>query len=824
MSEQSQPRPATEREIADQNIRRESRRAMAALWLERLARALWPGFAVIAALGGLVLLGVLTELPPLMRLAILAGGLFAALFFTVRGAFRLRRPRAPEALARLDEGVHGRPAQSYSDALATTAPESGTAALWAEHQRRLALCASSLRERGPRPDLARHDRFALRLCALVTLAAGLIGWGASEPGTVSFDDLFSPPGAAATPDIRPALEAWAEPPAYTGAEPVYLTRISGAEPVSLPEGTEITMRAFGVEGAPALSESVSGGASGFEAEDETIHSASFTVASDGEITVTGDGAELGRWRIAVIADEPPSADFTETPGEGARGALSAPWRAKDDYGVVSGELIIRADDEAAQAQSPYGPPRPVERLHLDVPLPWGADAREAEGVLVSDQTGHPLAGAPVIYTLIMRDAAGQEARAEVSGVMPRRYFTHPMAKALAEQSRLVLRYEAGAPRAWDVLAAVTMHPEETFDDDIAYLAARVGVHRLASSIESGADDEALSAADILWRAALRLEDGDLASAAERLARAEERLREAMERGAPDEEIARLMEELRRAIQDYLAEMMRNSLRDQARGQPQEQQQGEGQSLTMEDLERMLRELEEALARGDMEAAQQMLQALAQMMQNLQAGQPGQGQGQGGQGDGLSGQLGDMIGEQQGLADDTFGAMRGGEGAGQGEGGGQGQGENGAGAQRALRDALNGLMGELPGGAGEETRRALEGAGEAMDDAARNLERGDESAALDDQIRALEALREGQRSLGRDMAQGGQGSGPGGRGDDPLGRPGATYGSIEEGGDIPGGISPKKRARELREEIRRRAGERARPEEELDYLNRLLERF
>ena len=34
----------------------------------------------------------------------------------------------------------------------------------------------------------------------------------------------------------------------------------------------------------------------------------------------------------------------------------------------------------------------------------------------------------------------------------------------------------------------------------------------------------------------------------------------------------------------------------------------------------------------------------------------------------------------------------------------------------------------------------------------------------------------------------------------------------------------KRARELMDEIRRRAGERTRPEEELDYLRRLLERF
>ena len=39
-----------------------------------------------------------------------------------------------------------------------------------------------------------------------------------------------------------------------------------------------------------------------------------------------------------------------------------------------------------------------------------------------------------------------------------------------------------------------------------------------------------------------------------------------------------------------------------------------------------------------------------------------------------------------------------------------------------------------------------------------------------------------------------------------------------------GAALGKRARELQDEIRRRAGERQRPEEELDYLERLLDRF
>jgi hypothetical protein len=63
-----------------------------------------------------------------------------------------------------------------------------------------------------------------------------------------------------------------------------------------------------------------------------------------------------------------------------------------------------------------------------------------------------------------------------------------------------------------------------------------------------------------------------------------------------------------------------------------------------------------------------------------------------------------------------------------------------------------------------------------------------------------------------------------QGRDPLGRP-TPEGSgtntedvgIPEGGDI-------RRAREILNELRRRLGDRARPELELDYIERLLEQF
>ena len=124
----------------------------------------------------------------------------------------------------------------------------------------------------------------------------------------------------------------------------------------------------------------------------------------------------------------------------------------------------------------------------------------------------------------------------------------------------------------------------------------------------------------------------------------------------------------------------------------------------------------------------------------------------------------------------------------------------------------------------------------MDGAEQALRDGDLAGAIENQATAMDALREGLRNLGRALAEnetqdpgdGTQSADATGRVEparrDPLGREiGNTgqYGSDEtmlQGQDI------YRRAEDLLNEIRRRAGEQERPEGELDYLRRLLERF
>ena len=205
--------------------------------------------------------------------------------------------------------------------------------------------------------------------------------------------------------------------------------------------------------------------------------------------------------------------------------------------------------------------------------------------------------------------------------------------------------------------------------------------------------------------------------------------------------------------------------------------------------------------------------------NAQSGQSRQNEGQSG-------------GEGRGESHEG----QGGSGSGEGENesaGGDAQGGSLADQQEALRRQLQDQAGNLPGTgeAGEAARDALDQAGRAMENAEEALRQDDLAGAIDEQSRAMEALRDGMRNLGEAMAQqqNQQGQGEsmgqfGGQQSDPLGRQAGQGRELGSQDNLLQGEDVYRRARELLDEIRRRSGEGERPDVELDYLKRLLERF
>ncbi len=304
-----------------------------------------------------------------------------------------------------------------------------------------------------------------------------------------------------------------------------------------------------------------------------------------------------------------------------------------------------------------------------------------------------------------------------------------------------------------------------------------------------------------------------------------------------DEIQKLMEEGRMAeaqeLLDQLSRMMENLKVTEGQGANGPQGPGGKAMKNLQDTLRGQQDLSDDSFRDLQQQFNPGQPGQGPQGQGQQPGQPGQGQGQGQDGQGQQGQDqgdGQMPGQDP----------RPGQGQGQGGDPQQGQGSGSlAERQQALRDELRRQQqGQLPGEGtpeGDAARQALKDAERAMDGAEQALRDGDLSGAIDKQAEAIENLREGLRNMGDAMARNQQEQ-PGGQqgekfGDagremprDPLGRDAGQSGRIGTDQNMLQGEDIYRRARDILDEIRRRAGEQARPKTERDYLRRLLDQF
>ena len=181
---------------------------------------------------------------------------FAVLFaLSTFGLWTLVPLSRREALRRIDRasGLAHRPASVLDDTLATAGRDPSTDALWALHRKRAEAETARLRPGRPSPRAAELDRYALRAGIVVALFACAIVAGLQRYARVvaAFDFGDSP---ALGSSYR--LDAWIDPPAYTGKAPVLLdlavrqrTQDSGASAfrIAVPTGSVVIIRSSGGE-------------------------------------------------------------------------------------------------------------------------------------------------------------------------------------------------------------------------------------------------------------------------------------------------------------------------------------------------------------------------------------------------------------------------------------------------------------------------------------------------------------------------------------------------------------------------------------------------
>jgi uncharacterized protein (TIGR02302 family) len=874
------PKQAQDPERADARLKALARRAEAVIVFERL----WPPLAWAASLAALFLavswFGLWEALPRQARM----GGvlLFAvALGFALAPLARLRRPTREEILARLDRdsGVAHRPAASLADRRAGAEDDPTSAALWALHRLRLSRLVERFAPAAPSPGMARRDPSALRFAALLAAVCAALIAGPERYGRLAsaFDWRG---GAGAATAAR--LDAWIDPPAYADKPPILIALPAPSDTpqtIVAPEDSVLVVRAEagGVEthiegalapvvadAARAKAEAETGGKPGVSAQAGAKPGGPlekrWTIRGDGAFSVSRDGVALGRFTIQAIPAGTPTITLLEPPRANLSGSLTLRYSLADRYGIAGAEAeFLKPFGRDAPSRSLVPPPK------LTLQLPGGPEGT-GEATTTGDLSEHPWAGAQVVMTL---KATGVSGHTGVTPsqliVLPQRQFRNPLARALVEQRRaLILDPDHEPPRVAKAIEALTIAPDLFQTPAGVYLGLREVGARLAGA---RSDADLLAVADLLWAMALHLEDGDSTQAQRDLRAAEQKLREALQRGASDEEVRKLTQELRDAAERYM--------RDLAQQNPPPGADADA-ALPQQDLESMLDHMEDLARNGARQDAEAMLDQLQNMMENMQGAQNPQDDAANRALRKQLGELQKLLRDQQALRDDTFrrdqreqlgrndpsdqdeagkpsleerqraladrlgqlqkglkslgmkgekgfddaegdmseaeGDLKGdGQGQGQAQGQGQGQGD---------------MQGKSPG----------DGEGDPLDAEGRT----GKGRAVEAQGRALEALKQGAQGL-QQQAQGGggqsgrgysavgrrpgQGQGEGGGdqlGRDPLGRETGDRGSAF-GGGLNGGPGVAERARRVLEELRRRLADPNRPGEERDYLERLLRR-
>jgi uncharacterized protein (TIGR02302 family) len=837
------------------------RAALALVW-ERV----WPPMAwaltVVAVFLAASWFGLWLVLPAGARIAGLV--LFAAALLAVLYPLALlRAPRPEQRLARLDRdsAAPHQPASSSLDRLADAKAAETTRALWILHQRRMAAAVDALAVAPPAPRMVDRDMAALRFgAALLAVCAAFVA-GPERYARIASAFDWRGEAAAAAPGFR--LDAWIDPPAYTGKPPILLDALGKDgydRKIATPVGSILALRADDsfearADGALALSAPVKppGGAAPAPAQPSSsaaVGERRWTIKGDGKLTVSRGGAPLSAFEITAIPNERPTIALTARPQANVRGSLTLAYKLADQYGVASAEADFARpliDGKPPAGRSLVEPPV------MALQLPGSANGI-GEAQTTSDLSEHPWAGAEVTMTLAARDLAGETGSSEpIPLTLPQRRFDNPLARALVEQRRdLVLDPDANVSRVGTALEALLIAPE-TFDTSPGvYLGLSAARARLAAA---RSDQDLIGVADLLWAMALRIEDGDASQAERDLRAAEQRLREALDRGASDDEIRELMKELRAAAEQFTRELAQR---------PNEQTDPE--TMTTEDLKNLLDQMEDTARTGDKAQAQAMLDQLQQLFENMRSARRNASPAERELRRDL-GELDKLLHDQQALRDETFRrdqrdrkgkslpdwlgrpppsspdednpSMDKGEPPdsnplankdGEDPDAGQAPLDE---RQRELRDRLAELQRRLKG-LGAKAEKGFDDAGNAMGEAEGDLKPGGKgkNSAVGEQGRALEALREGAQGLQKQMqgenGEGGEGVGATGRaagqnGRDPLGREREGTKGGASNGRLGDAVGAAERAHRVLEELRRRLADPSRSAEERDYLERLLQR-
>ncbi len=694
-----------------------------------------------------------------------------------------------------------RPLNVLDDILAN--PEQHiTQKLWKHNQEHALQTLESLIPTQRINTVAGKDPYAIRLFTLLFFGLSLLIAGQDIPARLS--TALSPQSLITLPERTAKIQLRIIPPSYTGYAQMIVTEQDKA--VKIPQGSTIKAVVRKGFGTPTLE--LGGQTLAFEASEDkqyTLETAQTNTQFDA-LKIKQALSTRAKWQVEYIADHPPTITSNGDVEMNPKGVMSFPLTVYDDYGVQDLALHIELRDysQASFATDPI-------TMTRNVSSPAQTDFNFMPSF---DITRHIWAGHEAILTLSAHDALGQKVSlAPITMILPERPFKHAVARKIIDIRKEIIADPLAPPVPLvRKIEEILLSPGLYHDDLTVFLALKSAAGRLFWAAPPSFENSR-SVVDLLWDTALRVEDGGLSLAAQALKDIQRKLQEALQNGENADDISALMEEMRRAMRDYLQALSAQTpMQDIPQVVPEN-------IIGADDLARLLEKMEQQLLAGDAQGAQETLAQIERLMEmmdpSMQAPMPADMQA-------MAKMLGDLrplIDDQKALMEQTQAKAK--------------PANELQSAQDALRQRLEEMITQAAG-ALPQLPPPLNDALKAMKQAAQELSGGNMDEAATQQQAAIEALQNTEGQMSEQLAQRMSqmiGINPSGRGTsmmhDPLGRP---YNPDDNGrniGDnnitIPNG-DQRAQARALLDELRRRSGEYHRPAYEREYYRRLLKQF
>jgi len=774
---------------------------------------IWPRLWFFLIFTSLFLLAVLFDLFRFLPRPLHFGVLIVFILLTGYLLFRAFQgmiwPTQRAALNRLEKenNLSYQPLNALLDHPATTHRNTQSETIWLVHQNRMIPALRNLKRPWPRSFLYIKDAYSLRALLIIFLILG--GIEARFDMGQRFIRALIP---AHSHDLSEnwTLQIWITPPPYSGLGSRYLTydahpgAVDLSETIPLLQHSNILLRLENYKQANSAPPTFSNGMYDTPFQNLSFDTFNYETAFDqgNKLVIKQDDTLLWERPVSLQPDLPPTLSIQQQQDRSGRGWLRLSFQAEDDLGLKEiGVSIRKADD-------PYAPP-----IHLNRQV----SGKKATGLLSRNLAAHPWAGQKIIITPNAIDTFGQNSHGHaIKTVLPQRRFRHPVALRL-----ITIRRDLYTPNAEDRifgqfgLRRILSEPDLFGGSPSIYFALRVASQRLNHYTS---DLEVARIRDILWNVALRLDEGVAGNKRDHLEDLVQQMQDMMERSADKGAMENLFEQMQQSLDQYLQKMM-----ETARPLENFQEitaQTDTEMIARDQMLDMLKQARELMRQGDLEGARAMMQQFQSILSRL-AQQPKPDPKQMQQAQETMDGLRNLRTDQQNLMDRTFQRIR------------HQDRPSLSSTQQAIKEAQEqkelaerlrqqlDALDKMSLKPSEKLKQALQN----MEQANRSLERGRDENALQAQMRALDQLSNGLEESARTMAQQMGLMPPPAQmpGTDPLGRKRGGRMVTPDGDTLPEERQIH-RSREILQELYHRAGQKGRDQQELEYIDRLLDRF